>query len=76
MGRDRSWRKRDAEGRPAAFPRVEVDVAVVPLYHHQHRRQPEPGALALGLGGHEGLEESGPYPLGDARTLVGDRDEG
>ena len=44
--------------RPSAG--VEVDAAVVPLDHHQHGREAEPGALALGLGGHEGLEEAAP----------------
>ena len=57
MLQPRRGREGDAKGRPRSGGGREVDLAVVALHHHEHGGEPESRALALGLGGDEGLED-------------------
>ena len=58
----------DPEGRAlAGGAGREVDPALVPLDDHEHGREAEAGALALGLRREEGLEDRGLDRLRDAR---------
>src|SRR3954447_7121299 len=69
-------RQADLERRPARTG-VDADVAVVLLDDDAPGDvQAQPGALADVLGGEERLEDARAHVLGDARTAVGDLDDG